>query len=61
MHFQLVLLLTEYKSLFRHLYVASLLSFSAVRFVVVSVLNTVFLPFLLDFLITGTFLFVPTL
>lgn len=61
MHFQLVLLLTEYKSLFRDLYIASLLSFSAVRFVAFSVLNTAFLPFLLDFLIIGPFLFVPTL
>lgn len=54
MHFQLVLLLTEHKSLFRDFYIASLLSFSSIRFVVFSVLNTDFLPFLLDFLIIGT-------
>lgn len=53
-HFQLVLLLTQYKSPSRDLYMAILLSFSAVRFVVFSVLSTVFLPFLLDFLIVGT-------
>lgn len=61
MHFQLVLLLTQYKSLSGDLYIAGLLSFSAVRFVVFSVLSTVVLPFLLDVLIVGTFLFVPTL
>lgn len=61
MHIQLVLLLTEYKSLSRDLYIASPLSFSAVRFVVFSVLNTDFLPSLLDFPIIGTFLFVPIL
>lgn len=61
MHFQLVLLLTQYKSLSRDLYVAGLLSFSAVRFVVFSMLSTVLIPFLLDFLTIGTFLFVPTL
>lgn len=61
MHFQLVLFLTEYKSLFRDLYIASFLSFPSVRFVVFSVLNADFLLFLLDFLIIGTFLFVPTL
>lgn len=37
MSFQLVLLFTEHKSLFRDPYIASLLSFSAVRFVVFSV------------------------